>query len=75
MRTEPERTEFCATIMSAARKCQIGIGKSSSVAGFRYVWRDNMTEGLIKGSASEDRKIALELACEALVDYFNPKSA
>lgn len=74
MRTEDERIEFCATIMAAARKCRIGIGKSSSAAGFRFVWLDTMTGSTIKGEASNDHKAALELACEALVSYLNPKA-
>jgi len=67
MRTNEERECFCKVICAAARKMGIALGRSSCAEGTRYVWRDPMTEKIIKGAGSLDKKIALESACDALV--------
>ncbi len=71
MRIGLEQVEFCASLLSAARKCNIAIGRASNHGERRFVWRDQMTERIIKCPPAPNDKDALENACEALVLYFS----
>ncbi len=63
-----DRIKFCAEIMSAARKCRIGL---SHYENKRFAWVDPVVGVFIEGPAHEDRNEALHLACESLVNYLN----
>ncbi len=74
--TDEEMERFCGEIMSAARKLGIPIREQRSESGsFYYEFFDNDTRVKIKGSANQNRKIALTAACQTLVKYFDAKAA
>ncbi len=73
MRTEEERLVFCGTLIDAARRLGIAIAYFSHKDQHRYIWGDNITGAEIVCPVAGSEKDALELACESLVSYLNPK--
>lgn len=68
MRSQEERVKFCADSILVARKCRIGLSRYENR---RFSWLDPVVGIVISGPENDNQELALEAACESLIDYFN----
>lgn len=73
MRSTEDQQEYCGAVILAARNCGIWLGYFTHQGKHRYVWNDPMTQRFVEGPIADEKKYALELACESLIGYLNEK--
>ena len=73
MRSEAERLKFCGDTTLAAKRLGIVIHDSGPGNETWYCFYDQATGREIRGEPLSDKKLALEDACDKLVEYLSGK--
>lgn len=64
-----EQTQYCGQICMAARRMGIGAQLTEDLVGWSMNWFDFAVGAIIRSPSSKDKKEAVYLGCQQLVNY------